>query len=77
MHGQYIDFDIPTHPNLFHLVNPKEFIMRMRLRWIGQLLSRLSEDQMRQACRAAGYSPREVEEFTSVVEKRIKELNQL
>lgn len=89
VHGQYVDFNFPTRPNLFHLVNPKEFDMRMHLRWIGQdipradahwigqLLSQLSEDQIRQAFRAAGYSPREVEDFTNVVEKRIKELNQL
>lgn len=85
----YVDFNVPTRPNLFHLVNPKEFISRMRQRWIGrhipradavwigQLLSQLSRDQIRQAFRAAGYSPVEVEQFATVVEARIKELNQL
>jgi hypothetical protein len=86
---QRVDFNVPTRPNLWHLVNPKEFTMRMGLRWIGhdipredarrigRLLSQLSSDQIRQAFRAADYSPEEVEEFSNVVETRIKELNQL
>lgn len=87
--GQYVDFNVPTRPNLWHLVNPKEFIMRLRLEWIGrhipiadarwtgQLLSHLTREQIRQAFQAAGYSPEEVEGFTDVVEKRISDLNKL
>jgi hypothetical protein len=87
--GQHVDFNVPTRPNLWHLVNLKEFMSRMRMRWIGQhiprtdarwigqLLSQLSGDQIRQAFRAADYSPQEVEEFANVMEKRISELNQL
>ena len=87
--GQYVDFHVPTRPNLFHLVNPKEFIERVRLEWIGrhipigdvrwtaQLLSQLSREQIRQAFQAAGYLPEEVDGFTDVVEKRIAELNRL
>ena len=52
-------------------------IPRQDAHWIGQLLSQLSADQVRQAFRAADYSPDEVEEFSRVVEQRIKELNQL
>lgn len=85
----YVDFNVPARPSLWRLVNLKAFRMRMHLRWIGQqipradarwmgqLLSQLSEEQIRQAFRAAGYSPQEVEEFAKVVEERIKELNQL
>jgi hypothetical protein len=43
----------------------------------GQLLSQLSSDQIRQAFRAADYSPEEVEEFSNVVQRRIKELSRL
>ena len=87
--GQYVDFNVPTRPNLWHLVNPKEFIMRVRLEWIGrhipiadarwtgQLLSQLTRQQIYQAFQAAGYSPEEAEQFTDVVEKRIGELNRL
>jgi hypothetical protein len=35
---EYVDFNVPTRANLFHLVNPKEFTMRMR--WIGQHIPR-------------------------------------
>jgi len=87
--SRYVDFNVPTRPNLFRLVNPKEFVGRMRLRWvgkhiprtdakwIGQLLSQLSPDQIRQAFRAAGYSPDQVEQFTEVLKKRIGELTKL
>lgn len=87
--AEYVDFDVPARPSLWRLVNIKAFRMRMHLRWIGQniprddarwmgqLLSQLSKDQICQAFRAAGYSPPEVEEFANVVVKRIKELNQL
>ena len=83
-----VDFTTPGRPELFH-VNPKEFSQRLRLRWIGknipradakwigQLLSRLSEDQVRQAFRAAGYSSEEVEKFTEAFEARVRELNGL
>ena len=87
--ARYVDFNVPTRPNLWHLVNPKEFIKRVRLewigrhipradaRWVGQLLSELSRDQIRQAFQAAGYSHADVERFTDVVENRISELNKL
>lgn len=86
---QYVDFNVPARPSLWRLVNPKEFKQRLGLRWIGkdipradarwmgQLLSRLSRDQIREAFQAAGYSPEEIAGFTDVVEKRISELNQL
>jgi hypothetical protein len=86
---QYVDFNVPTRPNLFHLVTPKEFISRMHLRWIGhhipradarwigQLLGQLSADQIRDAFRAGGYSREEVERYAQVLERRIGELNRL
>jgi hypothetical protein len=45
--------------------------------WVGGLLARLTPEQIRDAFRAAGYQPAEVEGFAKVVEKRIAELNQL
>jgi hypothetical protein len=71
------------------VVNPHEFFSRLHLRWIGRhipredarwmgsLLAQLSGDQIRDAFRAAGYSPQEVDGFTTVVEARIAKLNQL
>jgi len=46
-------------------------------RWIGGLLAQLTPQQIRDAFRAAGYQPDEVDGFAKVVEKRIAALNQL
>ncbi len=87
--AEYVDFASPSRPALVCIIDPKEFVRRMDLRWIGQriprsdakwiggLLAQLSQDQIRDAFRAAGYSPEEVEGFSSVVEQRIAELNRL
>jgi len=84
-----VDFRTPARPAWFFLATPKEYNLRLHLRWIGrqiprqdvrwmgQLLARLSGDQIRDAFRAAGYSTQDVEGFTSVVEERIAELNKL
>ena len=85
----YVDFDSPARMTLFGLIDPFDFLYRWRLRWIGkrvpradakwmgQILSRLSKDQIRDAFRAAGYSPAQVEGFTDIVSQRIAALNQL
>jgi hypothetical protein len=52
-------------------------IPREHARWIGQLLSQLSEAQIRDCFRAAGYSPEEVDGFTAELQERIQALNQL
>jgi hypothetical protein len=44
---------------------------------MGQLLGRLSHEQIRDAFRAAGYSTQEANDFAGVVEGRIAELNAL
>ena len=60
-----VDFGTPARPSLEYLANPKEFIERIRMewigrnvpvadaRWLGELLARLSPKQMRDAFRAA------------------------
>ena len=85
----YVDFNVPSRPALVVLVNPGEFFRRRRLewigrhiprddaRWMGQTLARLSTEQVRDAFRAAGYSPGEVDAFTAVIEQRIGELTEL
>lgn len=45
-----------------------------RARWIGVWLSRLSEDQIKDAFRAANYSPEEIDILTEAVRSRIGEL---
>ena len=86
---EYVDFNVPTRPALIYVFTPKEFISRMDMRWIGKhiprsdakwiggLLAQLSPEQIRDAFRAAGYSPEQVEGFAGVIEERIAELNKL
>ena len=71
------------------MVNPREYISRVHLewigrriprgdaRWLGEQLGRLSPAQIRAAFRAAGYSPEEIEGFSKIVEGRIAELKEL
>jgi hypothetical protein len=46
-------------------------------KWMGKRLAQLSEDQIRDAFRAAAYTPEEIEAFTKKVRERIGELNAL
>ncbi len=84
-----VDFQAPARPKWLLLLDPKEYLERVRLEWIGRnvpradarwiagLLGRLSTRQVRDAFRAAGYSSQEVDEFTSVLESRIAQLTEL
>ncbi|HEV2492098.1 MAG TPA: hypothetical protein VG204_03405 [Terriglobia bacterium] len=85
----YVDFSVPSRPALIDLSNPPDFISRVRLRWIGKrvpradvrwiagLLAQLSPEQIRDAFRAAGYTPEQVDGFTRIIEKRIVQLSEL
>jgi hypothetical protein len=85
----FVDFQDPHRPALFIAFNAPEFVSRVNMQWIGrhipkadakwagQLLGRLSHEQIRDAFRAGGYTPDEVESFASAFELRIAELNQL
>jgi len=84
-----VDFEVPARPRYVYWVNPKEYMSRVHLecigknvprddvRWVGHLLARLSPQQIRDAFRAAGYSPQETEEFARVMEGRIARLTDL
>jgi hypothetical protein len=52
-------------------------IPRAHARWIGAWLGRLSNRQIGDAFRAAGYAPGEVNAYTRKVHERIRELNAL
>lgn len=83
----YISFNDPQKPPFFFFLNLPEFILRKQVQWvcshiprapaqwIGQILAQLSPGQIRDAFRAAGYSPEEIESYTRIVEGRISELN--
>jgi hypothetical protein len=85
----YVDFSAPSQPNVLLIFTPIQYFNRTRMRWIGDripredarwvgnLLARLSSDQIRDAFRAAGYGPAEVEGFTRIVRQRITALEAL
>ena len=89
MTPEYVDFYVPPRPSWVYLALPPEFISKLHLRWIGKevprcdarwlgdQLARLSADQIRDAFRAAGYSPAEVEEFANAIQVRISALEEL
>ena len=84
-----MDFETPHRPSAVVLVNPHEYFSRAKIdwvgkhvpradaRWIGELLAQLSPNQIRDAFRAAGYSPQVVDGFAAVLESRITELKKL
>jgi hypothetical protein len=85
----FVNFNIPSGPPVFYFLNVPEMALRFSLvwlgkhipredaRWMGDLLARLSEKQIQDAFRAAGYSPQEVDELSKTVEHRIGELEKL
>lgn len=84
-----VDFMTPSRPAFIHMAELSEYKERVHMEWIGKnipradakwiggLLAQLSQDQIKSAFRAAGYSPEDIDAFSAVVEKRIAELNQL
>ncbi len=85
----YVSFNFPTHlPYLYVFRVPLFFsqlrrhwighhIPRSDAKWIGSWLAQLSPEQIRDAFRAAGYSPAQVEAYATTVEARIAELKRL
>jgi hypothetical protein len=57
--------------------NVTKHIPRADAKWLGQLLGQLSEEQIRDCFRAAGYTPDEVAGYSKEVQKRIAALNAL
>jgi|KBSMisStaDraftv2_1062788.scaffolds.fasta_scaffold06101_4 hypothetical protein len=84
-----VNFATPGRPTFWMAFNPPRYFMRLSLRsighnvpredakWMGDLLGGLSAHQIRDAFRAAGYSPEEVEGFARTVEGRISALRAL
>jgi hypothetical protein len=85
-----VSFAAPAAPSFaIMILNPFVFVRRLCLTWIGHdiprqdakwmgdILARLTPAQIRDAFRAGGYSPAEVEAFASIVEQRIAALQAL
>ncbi len=85
----HVDLVMHSRPLFFTVIDVRNYKNRTRMeqvtrnipladaRWLGQRLARLSEEQIRDCFRSAGYSPQQVEGYTRVVRERIAELNQL
>ena len=86
---EFIDFSAPSGPAMIYYIDFPvlgrsvsqlwigRHIPRKDARWIGDLLARLSPQQIRDAFRAAGYSKDEVEQLSTTLERRIAELEKL
>ena len=87
--GDFVDFTMHSRPFFLAAVNLPNYEQRSRMekvtkhipradaKWLGQELSRLSPQQIRDCFRSAGYTPEQVEEYTEAVTERIAALNAL
>jgi hypothetical protein len=87
--AEFVDFTVPGAPTPIMFVTFRDYFVRRHMvwigreipvedaKWMGSLLARLSAGQIQDAFRAGGYSPAEVGEFATLVEKRIAALNNL
>ena len=67
--GNIVQFDFhATHADILRDVTVEQ------AKWIGQLLSQLSDQQISDAFRAANYSPEEIQLLTTALKARINEL---
>jgi hypothetical protein len=86
---EFVDFVMHSRPFFFSAVNVPNYRERTRMeeitkhipredaKWLGHRLAELSEEQISDCFRAAGYTPAEVTIYTQTVRKRIAELNAL
>jgi hypothetical protein len=84
-----IDFFLTSRPFFLSAVNVSNYAKRTHMqeiakdipladaRWLGKLLEPLSDEQIRDCFRAAGYSPEDIEGNAAMVKERIKDLNRL
>jgi hypothetical protein len=85
----FIDFVLHSRPFFMGAVQPANYRDRTRMekitrhipradaKWLGQTLSMLSDDQIRDGFRAAGYGPADVETLTRSIRTRIAALEAL
>jgi hypothetical protein len=70
-------FALPYYVSRTHMQQTVKHIPRKDAKWIGGLLSALSERQIQDAFRAGGFTAQQVDGYTKVVRGRIAELNRL
>jgi hypothetical protein len=69
--------NVPNYEKRTKIENVTKHIPRADAKWLGQLLGQLTEEQIRDCFRTAGYTSDEVEGYAKEVEKRIAALNAL
>ncbi len=86
---EHVDFVLASRPIVLSAVNVPYYASRTHMqdivkdipvahvKWLGKLLEALSDEQLRDCFRAAGYSPEEVEAYAAAVKERINNLNRL
>jgi hypothetical protein len=86
---EFVDFEMDSRPFAVSAINVSNYKTRTRMesitkhipradaKWLGQRLSQLSEEQVSDCFRGAGYTPDEIAIYTQAVRKRIAELNAL
>jgi hypothetical protein len=84
-----VDFEMHSRPFVLTAVNVPNYRTRSKMeeitkhiprqdaKWVGQLLGQLSEEQIRDCFRSAGYTAEEVNEYATEVQNRIAELKVL
>jgi hypothetical protein len=84
--GDFIDFVLHSRPFILGAVEPGNYSDRTKMetitkhipradaKWLGQRLSQLSDAQIRDAFRAAGYAPADVETLATTIRRRIAAL---
>jgi hypothetical protein len=87
--GGYVDFVLHSRPPLIAAFNAGNYKERSEMekitkhvphddaRWLGERLSHLTDEQIRDCFRSAGYTADEVEAYTQVIKDRIAALNAL
>jgi hypothetical protein len=87
--AEHVDFFLTSRPFVLSVFNAPNYAKRTHMqdivkeipladaKWLGKLLEPLSDEQLRDCFRAAGYSPEEVEGNAAIVKERIKDLNRL
>jgi hypothetical protein len=85
----FIDFVMHSRPFVLSAINVPNYRDRTRMEqitkhipraaatWLGHRLGKLSEEQIRDGFRSAGYAPDEVEVYTQAVRKRVADLQAL
>jgi hypothetical protein len=84
-----VDFHLSSRPFFLTAVDIPNYNKRTRMQdvpkdipvadaiWLGKLLEPLSDDQIRDVFRAAGYNDKDVEDNATVVKQRIADLTRL